>query len=212
MTDLRWMLLFFVCVTPVANCAAELVDFTSSGASFGSILDGAQTGDSGLSVPEIPGLFASIISVVGAGDGTTLANSGSDQFGVDSVGSGSGGDASTAFDSDLNESITLAFNQPILISSVRFAPVNASGAFDSGDQFTFGGTIIGFDDLDANFNFQFLSPLSLSVNEPLAFGATVGRVGFRSAEITAVPELSTLTLVGIAGVGGMFRRRRRRVA
>ncbi|MEM6691049.1 MAG: PEP-CTERM sorting domain-containing protein [Planctomycetota bacterium] len=182
------------------SASADFIDFTSSG-TFGDAVDDQE---SGTFETGIAGLSLTISSISSTSLGTPNADAGNTQFGVDSTGSGSGSDASTAFDSSLNEAITLSFNQAATINAVTFA-INGSGAFNLGETFSFAGESIQGD--GATSVFTFASPISLFANEDFSLSATSGRVGFVGMQVTAVPDPSSLTLAVMGGIGILARRR-----
>ena len=151
----------------------------------------------------VAGLTLSITDGTGFDSDTAVAffNVTGSSLGINSAGT----DDTDQFESALNESLTIAFNQAVNIVSIDLV------SFTDSETFTVGDVNFSADD-DDNTVFTFTSgTASFAANEGILLTAGNGNVGIEAItiEITAVPEPSSTMLIALgASTIGLVRRRR----
>jgi len=113
------------------------------------------------------------------------------------------------FDVDLSETLTIAFSQGVTILGVKF------NSFTGSETFSFGGISIADGDADGSNNYVFTGGgLTVGANVGVvleAGGPTGSSVGIESItidDVTAIPEPSSVAMLGVGGVLMWIRRRR----
>jgi len=143
------------------------------------------------------------VSALGADGNNETVNASADSLGINAQGN----DATDEFDSALNEFVTFHFDQDVTVSQLDF--VN----FDAAETFDFAGVTINNVDLTDGTTdiFDFTTPLAIAANTDFTLQATAGTIGIAAFDVSvaAVPEPSTLGLLGL-GAFVAFRRRRKR--
>jgi len=155
-----------------------------------------------VSVPEISGLQITILSISGEGEGSKL-NATGESFGINS---GVSGDNTYRFESAFHESVTFSFNKEVTITQLDLTH------FDAAESFSFGGQNINFVDLtdDSTDIYDFSTPLVIAANTSITMSASSGEIGIEAMNITAVPEPSSVSLVGLGVLAFAGVRKRRR--
>lgn len=186
-------------LTSTLSAASVRLDNTGS-PGLGDNLDELIIAPSTVAVPEIFGLQMTIHTIAGGGAGSDL-NATTTAFGINSEGSV---DHADRFDSTFSESATFSFNKSVSIKQVDFTH------FDAGESFQFGASTVVFSDLTDGTTdiMDFSAPIILAAHEQFTLSAISGSIGIEAMDITAVPEPSSVTLLGLAGVVVLFRRRR----
>ena len=168
------------------------------------------------------------------GDMTAVPNPGGGGFGVNTGGGGNAiGDAAAAIDDGETLTIAITFDES-LFSKVSLAEIDFGGVTDNTDSATVSvagnANITVFDDIDTTgLPFTFLSfdiltftdldgnpvPIDLSSGDTLVFSnVSTGDASFEIDSFdlhltpTAIPEPSSLGLLGLLGLGVATRRRR----
>ena len=191
--------------------AATTIDLTTSGPT-GSALDISTTLASlplTVSVGEISGLSLSILSgTTNADANDTTVNGAGSSFGVNSPGGNTVGENATRFEADFDESLTIAFNEPLIILAVDF------GNFGTGEGFSFGGITVTETDIDSNDNFTFpdgglVVPAGSGVLlEAINVDPDVSSsIGLQSISVQVIPEPS-IALLGFLASALCLKRRR----
>ena len=192
-----------------AVAAPVSVNLTSAG--LGADLDEIAFGDTPagpFAVPGIPGLSITVIQVI---DGNAASDNEDLNATTTSLGINDSltGDDTDAFDSDRGESATFQFNQDVTIHFIDFAN------FASGEEFSFAGLVIGNDDLTNGTSDTIdldtepgFSPIAIAANTDFSVFATSGNIGLQAISISAIPEPSSVALLGGIGLLGFVRRRR----
>ena len=182
----------------VSSQAATVI-MTNDAGGLGASLDEKTTGT--FAVPEIAGLSITIVSIssTGTGSGTLDLNSGSVNFGINSLGTTD--DDADAFDTALSEIATFSFNQDVEITTIDFT------TFTVGEAFNFGGQSITFSD-NISTIYTFSTPLAIAANTSFSMQATTGTIGIESFEVTVVPEPSAALLGAIGALALLLLRRR----
>lgn len=187
------------------SASADIVFLDNSGT--GALLDEIAITDLGtaaatVAVTEIPGLN---LTVVGINSDAPTTSPDVNVTGT-SLGINAGGDADTdAFESAFGQSVTFQFDQDVEISQLDFT------TFTAGETFVFGGVTINNGDLSNGTTdvYDFSTPLAIAANTPFTLEATAGTIGIEAFDVTvAVPEPSTLAILGIGCLAGMTRRRK----
>ena len=181
-----------VALSGLAHAQSGTVVFTDdgSGTSTGALLQGLGTGLVGGEVAtEIPGLNISVVAA--------------SQPSVTSVGTRFGvGD--NFFRESTSDSITFSFDQAVEITEVSFSSVSGT------EMFSFAGANFG-----ETANGVTIAPISVSLaaDQPFTVAAVAGNTGFQNIDVTvtgaAIPEPSSAALLGLLGLVGVARRRRR---
>ena len=164
-----------------------------------------------------PAVVLSLLGISSNDDpaGTTVVNASSSfGFAINSAPSLSGGDASTALDSVLEEQFTISFSSDIEITAVDF------GVFGDGERFQVGDTIFVDSDLNGVDVTNDLAPIFVAADTPILFAPLNTLSGGNSSiqlqdvtinvlpSNTGVPEPSSmLGLMGLAGLLAVKRRR-----
>ena len=177
-----------------------LVRLDNTGApGLGDNLDGVAVGDAPMtvSVPEILGLTITIHSLGPDGllnaTGTSLGINGASDTDTD------------AFESAFGQFATFSFNQAVSITQLDFT------SFDNtGEVFNFGGVVINNGDLSNGTTdvYDFVVPFEITANTQFTIQATSGTIGIEAMTLTAVPESSSIALLGLGGLATLLRRRR----
>ena len=167
-----------------------------------------------------PSVVLSLLGISSNDSGATFVNAGITSFAINSApglsgGDASGGDASTALDSVLEEQFTIAFSSDIEITAVDF------GDFGPGERFQVGDTIFEESDLSGvDVADLSLAPIFVAADTPILFTPLNTLSGANSSiqlqdvtinvlpTSTAIPEPSSmLGLMGLAGLLAVKRRR-----
>ena len=160
-----------------------------------------------------PSVTLSLLGISSNDTGATLVSAGLAGFAINSAPSLSGGDASTALDSVLEEQFTISFNYDIEITAVDF------GVFDPGERFQVGDTIFEESDVSSTDVADLsLAPIFVAADTPILFAPLNTLSGTNSSiqlqDVTinvlpsSVPEPSSmLGLMGLAGLLAVKRRR-----
>ena len=195
---------------------ADIVFFTNDnpdtgGPSTGGLLDsGANIFDDlplTVDVVEIPGLTLTVNSGTSFDSGAEINGSGA-SFGVNSATPVGGSENASRFDADADESLTISFNQDVSILNADFS------SFTGTETFLFGGVTIGAGDVDGSNIFTFADgglDVPAGTGILLAAGGDPGAsVGLISVDIvtTAIPEPTSLAMLGLGSMLMMARRRR----
>lgn len=150
-----------------------------------------------VSVPEILGLTITIHSLGPDGllnaTGTSLGINGASDTDTD------------AFESAFGQFATFSFNQAVSITQLDFT------SFDNtGEVFDFGGVVINNGDLSNGTTdvYDFVVPFEITANTQFTIQATSGTIGIEAMTLTAVPESSSIALLGLGGLATLLRRRR----
>jgi hypothetical protein len=191
----------------LASSQAATVRWDNVGTTLGDNLDEVSATPTTVSVPEISGLQITLHAITGtSGSQTTRLNATSDSFGINSGLTSDDTEITDRFESAFNESATFSFNQAVVISQLDLVH------FDSGEEFNFAGNTIQFTDLTNTTTdlYDFSTPLSLSAGQQFTMSTSSGSIGFEAMDVVAVPEPSSLALLGLGVLSlGVFRRRLR---
>ena len=175
--------------------------------------DGDVLTDAEISGGAEPAVTLSLLGISSNDTGATLVSAGLAGFAINSAPSLSGGDASTALDSVLEEQFTISFNYDIEITAVDF------GVFDPGERFQVGDTIFEESDISSvDVADLSLAPIFVAADTPILFAPLNTLSGTNSSiqlqDVTinvlpsSVPEPSSmLGLMGLAGLLAVKRRR-----
>ena len=177
--------------------------------------DGDVLTDAEISGGAEPAVTLSLLGISSNDTGATVVNAGVSGFAINSAPGLSGGDASTALDSVLEEQFTISFNYDIEITAVDF------GVFGDGERFQVGDTIFVNSDLSGvDVADLSLAPIFVAADTPILFAPLNTLSGGNSSiqlqdvtinvlpSSTGVPEPSSmLGLMGLAGLLAVKRRR-----
>ena len=187
-------------MSSISSGALVRLDNTGS-PGLGDNLDEIQFADTPQTVvvPEIPGLSITVHSIGPDGDLNSTATS----LGINAAGT----DDTDAFDSILGDVATFSFNQAVSITQLDFT------TFTAGEVFDFAGAIINNGDLSNGTTdvYDFTVPLDIAANTQFSIQATSGTIGIEAMTLTAVaavPEPSSIALLGLGGLATLLRRRR----
>ncbi len=181
---------------------AAIISLTNTGAAgeLGDDLEGITSG--GPFATGIAGLGISVTSVEADGTGEVL-NPNSSSLGVND---GPTGDDTDQFDADSNESVTFRFDQAVVVNNIDFV------GFGGAEAFEFDGiAITGSDPNLSGSIFTFTTPYDIAANADFTLRATAGTIGIEAFDVTvtAVPEPSSMVVLGL-GTFVVFRQRRKR--
>lgn len=210
----------FLAITAVGisgQANADVIFFTNdapvtAAPSTGGLLDTGTNISTDLpltvSVVEIPGLFLTVDAATSFDPSSTTINASGTSFGLNSPTPADGTENASRFDVDAEESLTFSFSQDVTILNADF--IN----FTNPETFSFGGVTITQPELDASNIFTFANGgLVVPANTGIlleAGGPAGSSVGLVSIEIvTAIPEPTSLALLGFGSVVMIVRRRRR---
>ena len=161
-----------------------------------------------------PSVTLSLVGISSNDTGATVVNNGVSGFAINSSPGLSGGDASTALDSGLEEQFTISFDSDIEITEIDF------GVFGSGERFQVGDLVIDDGDINSSDVAFFTDdPIFVAAGTPILFAPlntlSGGISSIQLQDVTinvlptaAVPEPSSmLALMGLAGLLAVKRRR-----
>ena len=177
--------------------------------------DGDVLTDAEISGGAEPAVTLSLLGISSNDDpaGTTVVNASSSfGFAINSAPGLSGGDASTALDSVLEEQFTISFSSDIEITAVDF------GVFDPGERFQVGDTIFEESDVSSTDVADLsLAPIFVAADTPILFAplntlsGTNSSIQLQDVTINVLPSVpepsSMLGLMGLAGLLAVKRRR-----
>ena len=156
----------------------------------------------------------SLLGISSNDTGATVVNAGISGFAINSAPGLSGGDASTALDSVLEELLTISFSSDIEITAVDF------GVFDPGERFQVGDTIFEESDISSTDVADLsLAPIFVAADTPILFtplntlSGTNSSIQLQDVTINVLPAAtvpepsSMLALMGLAGLLAVKRRR-----
>ena len=187
----------------LANAEIVPIDFTTSfnsPATTGDLLDNQfSLGDAPETFDVVEdttlGLTITIESITSNSTTGASIEAANASFGI------TGGSFSSAGDTQLNaagdESITFSFNQDVVFVSAFFS------SFTSADEIDFGGvTITEALSTDDVFSFTGANSLALAANTPITIEADASNFGLATitVDVAAVPEPSSLALLGLLGL------------
>ena len=162
-----------------------------------------------------PSVTLSLVGISSNDTGATSVNAGTSGFAINSAPGTTGGDASTALDSGLEEQFTISFNSDIEITEIDFGVFGDGERFQVGDTIFEEGVLSGVDVADLS-----AAPIFVAADTPILFAPLNTLSGGNSSiqlqdvtinvlpSNTGVPEPSSmLGLMGLAGLLAVKRRR-----
>lgn len=165
----------------------------------------------------VPGLNLTVDSASSFDPTDSTINAAGSTFGINSPTPSGGSENSTRFDVDAAEQMTISFNQDVTVLSVEFGSFNAQETFSFGgftfgnSQYTGGGLpLAGSDDV---FTFtggglDVSSGTGIFMEAGGPAGGSVGLIAITLADLSAIPEPGSITMLGLSSVMMMARRRR----
>lgn len=185
-----------VVAAPVVT--VDLTNNTSLGVSLDDI-DASEVGTATAGPFNVPGIAGLTITVTGVSSTDTGAETNVTSA---SLGMNSDNDADTdAFEAAFEQTVTLQFNQAVLVHELDFT------TFTSGEAFSFAGVAISSAEISSS-DYTFATPLAIGANTDFSLFATSGTIGIKGFDIEVVPEPSSFALFGGLSLLAFARRRR----
>ncbi|MGJ8641238.1 MAG: PEP-CTERM sorting domain-containing protein [Opitutaceae bacterium] len=222
MTHSNHKLRFFVAalvtlsLAGTVNAATIVVDLTTAGQTGTDLDNGTSLPDlpfsvavaEAIGVSEVPGLQIQMVSGSSFDSANTTVNGAGSSFGLNAPTPSGGTENATRFDVDAEETLTISFNQPITLISVKLT------SFSGTETFSVGGVSFGDADASGTNVYTFTGGgLSIAANtgiELFAGGGAGSSVGMQNLTIETVPEPSASgLLLGLGALGFVARRGRR---
>ena len=192
------------CSSVEAQTTTAVINFRSGSNNVGGVFDSTPIGTTVTGNALDPLLTGLTVSVVGASnDPNAEINTSGTGIGIDSPGF----DDVDGVEVDNGDQLTFTFNQAITVTEVDF-----SGVVD-GDSFVFNGQNLTQANLTSGDTYIPGTPFTIAAGAPVIFAETAGN-GITLQDITvlgsgaAVPEPSSLAVLGFGSVLMMVRRRR----
>ena len=161
-----------------------------------------------------PSVVLSLLGISSNDTGATVVNNGISGFAINSSPGLSGGDASTALDSGLEEQFTISFDSDIEITEIDF------GVFGSGERFQVGDLVIEDGDVNSSDVAFFTDdPIFVAAGTPILFvpldtlGGGISSIQLQDVTINVLPDAAVpepSSMLALMGLAGLFAAKRRR--